>query len=539
MIVSFVARGQFFDCSQHRLRMPFDFDLAPHTGNSAPAVDEESRTFNPFDQLAIHVLVLDDVVCLAHPAIDIGQQRERQSLQRFDKFRMRLQVVPTDPEHLRVQNGQFVVYPAKLAGLVRSTRCVVFGVKVQNHVLFAAKVCQPNFTLSPRQYELGGHTSYFHNCHANSSLICNFERIISQNMNNRIEAMEYIRGLAMLGVVAIHTGSMVLLDPAANPHLVALLEIASRFSVPIFFFISAFSLFRQYPLQQPLDLRRFFQRRFSRVLLPYVAGSILYMLHYSWLTGDWSIWFPILVYQFFFFGMGCYQLYFLVILLWFYLLMPLWRGWVRHILRQPLLWLALLLVAQIAFNYYSSYRLKPNFANFYLNLGIEYRMSWWPLHYVFLFLLGGVVASKYEQVFPLLQRHMRLLGGLLLICLTAMLAHYYVLIGPFHYTLVQAVNTVHQLSPAGVLYSVVASLYLLVRFARPLPIRLRQTLSIAGRYSYSIFWLHPFFLHYLHEAVRSMGWRLDAPVTAALYLATISVSLSTAILWQTIRSKQK
>ena len=25
-------------------------------------------------------------------------------------------------------------------------------------------------------------------------------------MNNRIEAMEYIRGLAMLGVVAIHTG---------------------------------------------------------------------------------------------------------------------------------------------------------------------------------------------------------------------------------------------------------------------------------------------------------------------------------------------
>ena len=123
-------------------------------------------------------------------------------------------------------------------------------------------------------------------------------------MNNRIEAMEYIRGLAMLGVVAIHTGSLVLLDPAANPQLVALLEIVSRFSVPIFFFISAFSLFRQYPLEQPLDLKRFYKRRFFRVLLPYIAGSILYMLHYSWLTGDWSIWFPILVYQFFFFGMG-------------------------------------------------------------------------------------------------------------------------------------------------------------------------------------------------------------------------------------------
>ena len=41
-------------------------------------------------------------------------------------------------------------------------------------------------------------------------------------MNNRIEAMEYIRGLARLGVVAIHTGSLVLLDPAANPQLHAI-----------------------------------------------------------------------------------------------------------------------------------------------------------------------------------------------------------------------------------------------------------------------------------------------------------------------------
>ena len=106
-------------------------------------------------------------------------------------------------------------------------------------------------------------------------------------MNNRIAAMEYTRGLAMLGVVAIHTGSMVLLDPAANPQLVALLEIVSRFSVPIFFFISAFSLFRQYPLEQPLDLQRFYKRRFFRVLLPYIAGSI--KLRLDWVVMQCSI----------------------------------------------------------------------------------------------------------------------------------------------------------------------------------------------------------------------------------------------------------
>ena len=356
-------------------------------------------------------------------------------------------------------------------------------------------------------------------------------------MSKRIEAMEYIRGLAMLGVVAIHVGAVAIQNPAANPFLIALLEIVSRYSVPIFFFVSAFSLFRQYPLTQPIDLSRFFQRRFVRVLLPYIAISIFYMLHYSWLTEDWSIWYPILVYQFFFFGMGCYHLYFLVILLWFYALMPLWRSWVRQILRQPLFWLAILLVAQIAFNYYSSYRLKPNLNNFYLNLGIEYRMSWWPMHYLFLFLLGSVVATKYEQAAQLLQKNIRLLGWLLLATLTAMLSHYYLLINQYHYTLLQAVNTVHQLSPAGVLYSVAASLYLTAQFANPLPRFLDRLFSVTGKHSYSIFLFHPFFLHYLNQEVLALGWTVTVPVAIALYVSTILTSLVAAAGWERIYSK--
>ncbi len=355
-------------------------------------------------------------------------------------------------------------------------------------------------------------------------------------MKQRIDSILYIRGLAMLGVVGIHTGSMVLTNPAANIHLVALLEIVSRFSVPIFFFVSAFSLFRQYPPDQPLDLKRFYQRRFSRVLLPYVAGSILYMLHYSWLTDDWSIWFPILVYQFFFFGMGCYQLYFLVILLWFYLFFPLWRTWVRQILSRPVVWLAGLLLAQIWFNYYSSYHLKPTLANYYLNLGIQYRMSWWPLHYLFLFLLGGVVATKYDQAYLLLQQNYRLLRGLLVASLLAMLAHYYGLLFGSHYALIQAVNTVHQLSPAGVLYSITASLFLLIRFDRDLPVWLRQLLATTGNYSYSIFWLHPFFLHYLHQWVLALGWPVSVPVAIGLYFSTVLTSLAAAIGFAKLRS---
>ena len=344
-------------------------------------------------------------------------------------------------------------------------------------------------------------------------------------MNQRIDSIEMIRGLAILGVVGIHTGSFMTADPSANIHLFALLEIISRFSVPIFFFASAFSLFRQYPLSQPFDAGRFYRRRLTRVLFPYIAGSILYMLHYSYLTADWSIWFPILIYQFFFFGMACYQLYFLVILLWFYLLMPLWRLWVRRIVRNPAVWLCLLFFGQMAFNYYSSYQLRPTFTHFYVNLMVQYRMSWWLLHYLFLFLLGGVVAVRYEETMALLRRLRRPVQFFFVLSMASMLGHYYYLLFSRHYSLEQTVNTVHQLSPAGMLYTLAACLYFLLRFETPSQSPVSRALKLMGRHSYGVFWIHPVFMHYFHEWLTAMGGSMTVPVTLLFYTATVAASL--------------
>ena len=55
----------------------------------------------------------------------------------------------------------------------------------------------------------------------------------------RLAAIEYIRGISMMGVIGIHVGSQYLENPSANLHLVALFDVFTRFSVPIFFFISA------------------------------------------------------------------------------------------------------------------------------------------------------------------------------------------------------------------------------------------------------------------------------------------------------------
>ena len=362
-------------------------------------------------------------------------------------------------------------------------------------------------------------------------------------MNQRLLSIEYIRGLAMLGVVGIHTGSELLSNPQANIHLFALLEIVSRFSVPIFFFVSAFSLFRQYPLDVPFDAGRFYKRRFVRVLFPYLIGSVLYMLHYSYLTGDWSIWYPILVYQFFGFGMASYQLYFLVILLWFYLLMPLWRPLTRRILQRPVFWLGLLFLGQLAFNYYSSYKLRPNSGLFYLDLLIQYRMSWWLAHYLFLFLFGAVFAVRYQQVMTWLHQRRRQVGLFFFLALAAMLAQYYYLLLLRHYSLEQAVNTVHQLSPCGMFYTLAACLYLMLRFETPLPSWIHHTLQIAGRYSYGIFWIHTLLIHYFYQGLSALGWSMTVPVTIAFYLSTVFSSIGLVRIGAAIRrrlfSKQK
>ena len=167
-----------------------------------------------------------------------------------------------------------------------------------------------------------------------------------------LDSIEYIRGVSMLGVVAIHTGSQYLLNPTPNVHLVALFEIVSRFSVPIFFFISAFGLFYRMNLAEPFEYGKFLRRRFKAVLIPYLLWSTLYIVHDNYFYG-WQL-FPEPDYaaEIYFFGLAKYHLYFLVILIWFYLLMPLWIYLMRRMTPARLV---LLLIGQILFDYWSSY----------------------------------------------------------------------------------------------------------------------------------------------------------------------------------------
>lgn len=344
-------------------------------------------------------------------------------------------------------------------------------------------------------------------------------------MGRRLTAFEYIRGLAMLGVVAIHTGAYSLANPEVNVHLFAWLEILSRFSVPIFFFVSAFGLFYRHRPEAPLDYPAFYRRRARTVLLPYLAWSLLYMAHTSWLSGQDWMWSPPYIYEYFFFGFASYQLYFLVILIWFYLLMPLWRAVLPKLAARPLAGLGTVLVLQIVFNYYSSYSLTFTTDNYYLARAVEHRMSFLVLHYVFIFLLGAVCALRFGDFTALVARHRRTINIFFALAVAGMLAAYYWLLDYQDYSPEQAVNTVHQLSPVGVLYTLAACLFFFALFHRPLPTAVAGPLAVLGRHSYAVYLVHPLVMYYLADWLAGQGLTMTVPVVLLFYSLTVAISL--------------
>ncbi len=338
-----------------------------------------------------------------------------------------------------------------------------------------------------------------------------------------LNSIEYIRGVSMAGVVAIHTGSQYLLNPTPNIHLVALFEIVSRFSVPIFFFISAFGLFYRMDLSEPFSYGKFLRRRFKAVLVPYLLWSTFYLVHDNHFYG-WQL-FPDLDYaaEIYFFGLAKYHLYFLVILIWFYLLMPLWIFLVRRMTPARMIFL---LAAQVAFDYWSSYCAGAS-----ENLFWKWRLNWLVLHYVFVFVLGGVLAVHSQKFFAWCAAQKKFISGTFLLSLIILLSHYYFLIGVKNFSAEAAVNTAHQLSPAGIFYTIAASIFLftLFQFGR-LPESLKKFLSVLGKNSYFVYLAHPFVITYLALGLGKLGLVMTAPNALIFYVATVALTLSANLL---------
>ena len=363
---------------------------------------------------------------------------------------------------------------------------------------------------------------------------------MSSSKHGRVSAVEAIRGISMMGVIGIHIGAEYLANPSPNIHLVALFDIGTRFAVPIFFFISAFGLFYGQLPSAPFSYRDFLVRRGRAVMIPYLVWSLFYLLHDAYTYG---VGFPPLTAlpSILFFGNAKYQLYFMVILIWFYLLMPLWRVLLA---RMTLPLLAGILALQIAFDYWSSFNTAFNLYVYGLPEGtllralLFYRLNYWVIHYVFIFLLGGYIALHFDAFRAWMERNTMRLYALGIVSLAALLAWYYKLLLADGYTPLEGIYTAHQLSPLGIFYTIGATLALFAFFTRlGTENILGRAFQLLGKHSYFIYLGHPIAITYLLMAIHGSGHVLTAPLALAMYAATLLLTLLGAIVVRRIGEK--
>ena len=359
-------------------------------------------------------------------------------------------------------------------------------------------------------------------------------------MRNTI--IDNMRGLCMLGVIGIHIGSLALAPNSFTLYL--LLEILSRYSVPSFFFISGYGLActdKGLLAGSALNYIDFMKKRLRGAGLPYVSWSLFYML-YFWLIlpPGFVSWEPLHVAFVLFFGLGCYHLYFMVILLWFYGTYPLWRKLLRIIIHHNhAFMLVLLFIFQLLFNWWTTHPgvnsstwsvLAKNF--------FDYRLNYLPLHYLLIFIGGGLAAVYWEKFLALLHKYA---AGVIVLYLASIgwdVYSCYDAVKSKGYSLLDLANTYHQLSPQGLVYTIGSILFFCLALdwlekkseGCTLAALIYKAISVLSAYSMLIYFVHPLLLDWISSAANYFGIIMTVKKVTLAYVLLVCGSLALSLL---------
>ena len=352
-------------------------------------------------------------------------------------------------------------------------------------------------------------------------------------MRNNI--IDNIRGLCMLGVIGIHIGGSLGLAPN-NFTLYCFLEVLSRYSVPAFFFISGYGLVcndKNLLTGSSLNYLEFLKKRLRGAGLPYLSWSLFYLAYFTMVLPKGMIsWHPLHIAFVLFFGLACYHLYFMVILLWFYASYPLWRSMLRWINKHSIaLGSALLFILQLAFNWWTTHPgvdasnwslLAKNFFN--------YRLNYLPLHYLLIFMSGGLAALHWQKFMDLLRTHSVsvILFYIASIAYTAGSAYYSFTYEK--YTLLDIANTYHQLSPQGLVYTIASILFFCWALDKLEQAKRTKYIDILSKYSMLIYFIHPLILEWMTSLYTKFGIIMTVKKVTLSYFFLVAAALVASIL---------
>jgi membrane-bound acyltransferase YfiQ involved in biofilm formation len=346
--------------------------------------------------------------------------------------------------------------------------------------------------------------------------------------------LDLLRILTALSVVAVHVVALTsgLNHSTLGLQLQSAITTALHFTRAVFMFVTAFALVYVY-YGKPFSLKRFWSKRGISFLLPYIIWSLIYIPYYkpglSLSTFIQTAIFDILT------GGASFQLYYILLSLQFYLILPLFLLFLKRIAPHPWKALTISFVLQLALFYLDYHYLQQTTltktSKFWWNVGMY--QDRFLLTYQFYFLLGAFAGLYFQQVKAFLLRHNWLVIGGFLAVLAGTWLHYVIQIRVYRLSIDYAGSV---LQPAMVFYSTAViffMLWLACQWAKedgkPRGYPVAHVLSDAA---FGIYLIHPFFMDIvLHHILPAMptAWHVAPRVFLAWFLTAGSTVLVTSI----------
>jgi probable poly-beta-1,6-N-acetyl-D-glucosamine export protein len=298
--------------------------------------------------------------------------------------------------------------------------------------------------------------------------------------------LDPLRALTALIVVGVHVLAFTTFLSQSNRiglQIQDALVVSTHFTRALFMFVTAFAMVYVYA-ERKLSYGSFLKKRVIGVVIPYIIWSVAYTYVdlYIWSSAPFSIIsfvqtsaLNVLT------GKASYQLYFILLSVQFYLLLPLFLGFLSRVKNHPWLVLGCSFAVQVLI-FYADYHyvvLRTFEIGNLLATFNKYQDSL-ILIYPFYFILGGICALYFQQLRAFLRRHGAWLVGVMLLALGVLWIHFYQQITVDNELLGFAVSV---LQPVMVMYSCVV-----IIFAFWLVCRWTMKLDSAGHPKWYRFW---------------------------------------------------
>jgi peptidoglycan/LPS O-acetylase OafA/YrhL len=262
--------------------------------------------------------------------------------------------------------------------------------------------------------------------------------------------LDPLRAITALCVIGVHVvGFTVFLNHSVwGADMQNAVSDALHYTREMFMFVSGVALVYVY-YGRPFKLSKFWQKRGLGVVVPYCLWSIFYVWFNtpSLPPGQFisTSFFDILK------GSASFQLYYILLSIQFYIILPLFLLFMRVAERHPWRTLAVSFIIQVAVLYFNIHYLQPGnlphtsfwaFVNQYLGTFI--------LTYQFYFIMGGLFAIYREQVHTFVLSHGRWIVAFFVASLAVLWLDFYVQISVFHVQMDLATSV---LQPVVALYT--------------------------------------------------------------------------------------